>query len=353
LAEGRQDLDGTGHYPKSKFENPELPAEQFDMSRGTALIGVDIGGTKTAIVVSLEPTTVIDRVEFPTRPDRGAEPALRLIKKGIDDLLSKSQLERATFKAIGVSCGGPLDRIRGVIQAPPNLSTWVDVPIKAMLEEEFKTDCHVENDANAGAVAEHRFGAGQGCRHMIFLTMGTGFGAGIIISRRLYRGANDMAGEIGHLRLTRSGPIGYYKAGSVEGWISGGGIAQVAGRVVAAARKRGENTVLTEHVRRGKPVTARDVALAAQKGDAVATRIIRSTGQRLGQVLAILVDILNPERIVIGGLAMRLGDSLLSPARKVIQREALSPSATTCEVVPAALGERIGDVAALCVAMGL
>ena len=323
------------------------------MPKGSVLVGVDIGGTKTAMVVSLEPPIVIDRIEFRTQPERGAERALRLIKKGIDDLLCKHRMERAAIKAIGVSCGGPLDRIRGVIQAPPNLSTWVDIPIKAILEEEFKTDCHVENDANAGAVAEHRFGAGQGCQHMIFLTMGTGFGAGIIADGRLYHGANDRAGEIGHVRLTRSGPVGYYKAGSVEGWISGGGIAQVAGLVVAAARKRGKKTVLAEQLRRGKLVSARDVALAAQNGDAVATRIIRSTGRRLGQVMAILVDILNPERIVIGGLAIRLGDSLLGPARKVIQREALSPSATSCELVPAALDERIGDVAALCVAMGL
>jgi len=327
--------------------------EHFDMSKTTVLTGVDIGGTKTAIVVSLKPPTVIDRIEFRTQPERGAEPALRLIRKGIDDLLSKHDMERAAIKAIGVSCGGPLDRIRGVIQAPPNLSTWVDIPIKAMLEEEFKTDCRVENDANAGAVAEHRFGAGRGCQNMIFVTMGTGFGAGIIIDGRLYHGANDMAGEIGHVRLTRSGPVGYYKAGSVEGWISGGGIAQIAGLVVAAARKKGERTVLTQHIRRGKPITARDVALAAQAGDAVAARVIRSTGRRLGQVLAVLVDVLNPERIVIGGLAMRLRDSLLDPAREVIQREALSPSATSCEVVPAALNERIGDIAALCVAMGL
>lgn len=323
------------------------------MPKRSLLIGVDIGGTKTAIVASLKPPAIIDRIEFQTRPERGAEPALGLIKKAIDDLLCKHRLKHAAIRAIGVSCGGPLDRLRGMIQAPPNLSTWVDIPIKAILEEEFATECRVENDANAGAVAEHRFGAGRGCQNMIFLTMGTGFGAGIITDGQLYHGANDMAGEIGHVRLTRSGPIGYYKAGSVEGWISGGGIAQVAGLAVAAARKRGQRTALAEHPQRGTPITARDVALAAQDGDAVATRIIRSTGKRLGQVLAILVDILNPERIVIGGLALRLGDTLLGPARKVIQREALPPSATMCEVVPAALHERIGDVAALCVAMGL
>ncbi|MEJ2007795.1 MAG: ROK family protein [Acidobacteriota bacterium] len=314
-----------------------------------ALIGVDIGGTKTAIVISLQPPSVLERIEFPTKPVQGPEPALRLIKAGIHDLLSKHKLKAAT---IGVSCGGPLDHLSGVIQAPPNLSTWVDVPIKAILEKDFGVTCHLENDANAGAVAEHRFGAGRGCRNMIFLTMGTGLGAGIIADGRLYHGANDFAGEIGHVRLTRSGPVGYHKAGSVEGWASGGGMAQVAQKAVETSLKRNEPTLLAERLERGKPLTARDVALAARKGDAVAIRILHSTGKRLGAVLAILVDILNPDRIVIGGLAMRLGEMLLGPAREVMQREALPHSVAVCQIVPAELNERIGDVAALCVAMG-
>ena len=320
------------------------------MPKQSVLVGIDIGGTKTAVLVSSAPPAALGRIEFATRPERGAEPAVRLIKKAVRRLLSQ---HIGAIRAIGVSCGGPLDHIRGVIQAPPNLSTWVDVPIKATLEDEFRVECHVENDANAGAVAEHRFGAGQGCRNMVFITMGTGFGAGIITDGRLYHGTNDMAGEIGHVRLTRSGPIGYYKAGSVEGWVSGGGMAQVASRMVAAAQNQGKATTLTELARQGLPITARDIALAAQKGDALAARVVHSTGKRLGGVLAILVDILNPERIVIGGLAMRLGDALLKPAREVIQREALATPAASCKVVPAALGESIGDVAALCVAMGL
>ena len=187
---------------------------------------------------------------------------------------------------------------------------------------------------------------------MVFLTMGTGLGAGIIADGRLYHGTNGFAGEIGHIRLTRSGPVGYHKAGSVEGWASGGGMPQVAEKAVKAALKRRESTVLTELLRQGKPITAREVAHAARKGDVVAARILRSTGKRLGAVLAILVDILNPERIVIGGLAMRLGDTLLQPAREVMQREALPYSTAVCQIVPAQLGERIGDVASLCVAMG-
>ncbi len=313
------------------------------------LVGVDIGGTKTAVLVSSGAPSVLDRVEFPTKPAKGPEPVLRQIKAGIRDLLAKHRLKPT---AIGVSCGGPLDHIGGIIQAPPNLITWVDVPIKAILEKEFGVTCRLENDANAGAVAEHRFGAGQGCRNMVFLTMGTGLGAGIITDGKLYHGANDFAGEIGHVRLTRSGPVGYHKAGSVEGWASGGGMVQVAAKTVAAALKRKDPTRLAALYKQGKAITARDVAVAAHKGDAVAARILQSTARRLGETLAILVDILNPERIVIGGLAMRLGDTLLDPARKVMLREALPYSTAVCQVVPAQLDERIGDIAALCVAMG-
>jgi predicted NBD/HSP70 family sugar kinase len=193
----------------------------------------------------------------------------------------------------------------------------------------------LENDANAGAVAEHRFGAGRGARNMVFLTMGTGLGAGIIADGRLYRGTCDAAGEIGHVRLTPRGPVGYHKAGSVEGWASGGGLGRIATKVLG----------------QGREFSARDVAEAARAGDERARKLIRSTGRRLGEALAILIDILNPERIVIGGLAMRLGEDLLKPARAILRREALSASAAACEIVPAALDEQIGDLAALCVAL--
>jgi glucokinase len=316
-------------------------------------VGIDVGGTKTAVVLSAKLPEVLARVEFPTRPAKGPQQTLTLIKKAIVDLLAQNGADASAIARVGVSCGGPLDRVRGIIQTPPNLSTWVDVPIKTILEDEFKVECLVENDANAGAVAEHRFGAGQGFENIIFLTMGTGLGAGIIAGGKLYRGANDLAGEIGHVRLTRTGPIGHNKAGSVEGWASGGGVMQLAARSVIEAQKKGEKTLLADHIRTGKPITAREVGAAARKGDAVALEILRTTGERLGETLAILVDVLNPSRVVIGGLAMRLGDLLLEPARKAMAREALEPAARVCQVVPAALGEAIGDIAALCVATGI
>lgn len=317
------------------------------------LVGIDIGGTKTAVVLSSQPAAVLARAEFATKPTRGPQPALAAIKKTIHELLSQNNLEPAAIARLGVSCGGPLDRVKGVILSPPNLPTWNNVPVKTILEEEFKAECLVEDDANAAAVAEQRFGAGKGCLNMVFLTMGTGLGAGIIANGKLYRGATDLAGEIGHIRLTRTGPIGHNKAGSAEGWASGGGMAQLAARAVAEAQKKGAKTLLAEHGRTGKPITAREIGAAAHKGDAVALEIVRSTGERLGEVLALLVDLLNPERIVIGGLALRLGELLLDPARRVINREALEAAARACEVVPASLGEDIGDVAALCVAMGI
>lgn len=320
--------------------------------KGGVWIGVDIGGTKTAIVLSSAPPAPLARVEFATLPDRGPDRAIELIKGNIHAILSRSGSLPSELRAIGVSCGGPLDRLAGVIQAPPNLPTWIDVPVTSILRNEFAVECRLENDANAGAIAEHRFGAGKGTQQMVFLTMGTGFGAGIILDGRLYRGASDSAGEIGHVRLTRSGPAGYGKSGSVEGWASGEGMAQVATKAASAARKKSKATLLSQYLRKGRPLSAREVGLAAGLGDLAALRIIRSTGRRLGEALAILVDLLNPECIVIGGLAVHLGEALLKPARQTLRREALSSSADVCRVVPAALGERIGDVAALCVAKG-
>jgi glucokinase len=316
-------------------------------------IGVDIGGTKTAVVLSSRPPVMTARIEFPTLPDQGPERAIDKIKRSIYELMDTSNIDKATLRSIGVSCGGPLDEPAGTIQAPPNLSTWVDVPITSILREEFSLDCRIENDANAGAVAEHQFGAGQGTRHMVFLTMGTGLGAGVIANGMLLSGASGQAGEIGHVRLTPSGPLGYNKAGSVEGWASGAGMAQMAMQEVVSAIQRRESTLLAAKFDEVGILTAKDVSDAFQTGDTLAERIIENTGARLGEGLAILVDLFNPERIVIGGLAIRFGQRLLEPARRVMLREALPASAKICQIVPAALGETIGDVAAICVAMGL
>ncbi len=315
------------------------------------LAGIDIGGTKTSIVLSTRLPSVIVRHVFSTDPERGPGPAISEIIKGLRILLALGEVAGARLTAIGVSCGGPLDAHHGIIQQPPNLPTWRDVPITATLSREFAVNCYLENDANAGALAEHSFGAGQGMRNLVFLTMGTGIGAGLILNGHLYRGATEAAGEIGHVRLTPQGPQGHGKAGSVEGWASGGGLANLARMSIADASAEGRHTALAKHRENLHALTARDVAEAAESGDPLAKQIIHTTGERLGEAMAILIDLLNPECILVGGLALRLGDALLNPARRVIEREALAPSARACQILPAALGEQTGDVAALCVGM--
>jgi glucokinase len=312
--------------------------------------GVDIGGTKTAIVLSSVPPQLLGRIEFATEPEHGPEHAIQKIKAALHAMLANQGATPAPLSAIGISCGSPLDSHAGIVQAPPNLATWIDVPIVDILATEFKCPVRLENDANAGAIAEHRYGAGQGFQNVVFLTLGTGLGAGVILNGKLYSGVSGSAGEIGHVRLTPRGPIGYYKTGSVEGWASGGGMAQVAERVLKSAQRSGRKTVLLNRPA-GSRVTARDVGLAAQSGDAVALSILNTCGRKLGMAMAILVDILNPECIVVGGMAMRLGELILAPARKTLQKEALPQAFAVCKVVPAQLGERIGDVAALCIGM--
>jgi len=180
---------------------------------------------------------------------------------------------------------------------------------------------------------------------MMFLTMGTGMGAGLILDGRLYEGVSGSAGEVGHLRLAADGPMGFGKAGSFEGFCSGGGIAQVARtRVAEFSGASALKKIAAENL------TAREVGLAAEAGDALALAIWREVGERLGQALAIFIDVINPGRIVIGGIYPRCEKFLAPAMNAVIAREALPPSARDCAVVPAQLGEEIGSRAAVAVA---
>jgi glucokinase len=319
---------------------------------GKIVAGIDIGGTKTAVALSSELPRISARFAFSTSPAKGPEIAITNIMENLNKALASQGMNRNNLAAIGISCGSPLDSARGLIQSPPNLPTWKDVSICRILETEFEVPCFLENDANAGALAEMRFGAGRGTSNFIFLTMGTGFGAGLILNGQLHHGASEAAGEIGHVRLTRHGPVGHGKTGSVEGWASGGGMAQVAERYVNAAIARGSDTLLKRKDGGDTSrITARDVAEAAHAGDAVARAVVKKVGERLGEAISILIDVVNPECIAIGGLALRFDEDLLRPARKIAYREALRPSAEICRIIPAALGEQIGDVAALCVAI--
>ena len=201
------------------------------------------------------------------------------------------------------------------------------------------------NDANAGALAEWMHGAARGCRDVVFLTFGTGMGAGLILNGRLYEGASGDAGEVGHIRLAERGPVGYGKAGSFEGLCSGGGIAQVSQQ---AARERGGRVAFNPGSIDG--ITAQHVAGAAEQGDELATELLAAVGESLGRGLAVIVDVLNPEVIVLGSIYVR-SRKLIEPAMlRALDAEALPQSLRACRIVPAELGEAIGNYASVAVA---
>lgn len=318
------------------------------------LLGIDIGGTKCAVVLAratndAEDVTILGKSTFPTADYEAWPDAINALFSAAHTLLDEHAAHKS-LAGIGIACGGPLDSQTGEILSPPNLPGWDRVPIVRLFQSRFHVPTRLENDANAGALAEWRFGAGKGTRNMVFLTFGTGLGAGMILNGALYSGASGMAGEIGHVRLTKGGPTGYNKKGSVEGYCSGGGLAQMARMEVEAALKRDEDPGVLGQLNPGA-ITAQIIARAAERGDTLALRILATSGRYLGQALAILIDVLNPERIVIGSIYARAEQFIAPAAQRVIEREALEQSRAVCEVVPAELGEATGDYAALSVAV--
>ncbi len=302
------------------------------------MLGLDIGGTKTAIVLGDRGGRIHQRLQFATRTERGFAATYEELCASIDAVRARAIGAGERVEAVSVSIGGPLDVGRGIVKSPPNLPGWDDVPLKQMLTERFGLPVYVEHDGNAGALAEWYFGAARGARNVIFLTMGTGFGGGLILNGQLYRGSCDLAGEVGHIRLAESGPIAFGKSGSWEGLCGGAGIGRRAAQRYPQRWREGE-------------ITARGLAELAATGDADVRALFAEIGRDVGRGLAILIDALNPEVIVIGSLAVRLGELVLGPAREEVRREALPEAVAVCRIVPAALGERLGDVASLCAAI--
>ncbi|MDD4660972.1 MAG: ROK family protein [Massilibacteroides sp.] len=317
------------------------------------LLGIDIGGTKTAVIYAQElkgnGLKIVDKIVFTTT---NVKETLEGISFHFDEIVSRNRLAVKDVSAIGISCGGPLDSKKGIIMSPPNLPDWDHIAIVDMMKERYGIPCAIQNDANACAVAEWKFGAGVGTKNMVFLTFGTGLGAGLILNDKLYCGANDNAGEVGHVRLSKFGPVGYGKQGSFEGFASGGGIAQLAVLKLTELYQQGRRVdwCLSDNI--GK-VTAQLVAEQAYKGDSLANEILKISATYLGRGLALLIDILNPECIVIGSIYARNVDLFFPIVEKVLKEEALGISLSACRIKPAQLGENIGDYAAVSIASNL
>lgn len=312
-------------------------------------VGLDIGGTKCSACLGKVDgdfmPVVLKKEMFLTANLTPAE-VLERFSRFIEDVKKEHEVQ-----AIGISCGGPLDSRRGIIQAPPSLPLWDNIEIVRFFNERFKVPVHLQNDANACAVAEWKYGAGKGSSDMIFLTFGTGFGGGLIMGGRLQVGANDNAGEIGHVRLTKSGPLGYYKNGSCEGYCSGSGIKRLADILAKKSVYRSSYSEFISSVGE-QNVSAKTIAEYAKKGNRFCLAVYKKSGKMLGKTLSILVDVLNPEKIVLGGVFMRSGDLLLPHAKREMKKECLPAALSAVRICPAALGESVGDIAALSVAIG-
>jgi glucokinase len=312
-------------------------------------LGIDIGGTKCAVIAGTDEMKILSRKVFPTETEKGPDHAIGLLLDKSSETIGEFGIEN--LLAIGISCGGPLNSKTGTVHSPPNLPGWDNIPITSYFKEKFGVHAYLQNDANACALAEWRFGAGKGTRNMIFLTFGTGMGGGIIINGKLYCGTNDLAGEVGHIRLADDGPRAYGKKGSFEGFCSGTGIALIAKSIVKEKLELNQRVSFCNSPEDADRITARDVAEAAFKGDKTAIKILEISGEFLGKGLAILIDILNPEMIVIGSIYARCREFIEPACMEVVRREALDPALAVCRIVPAALGEQVGDYASLSVAM--
>jgi len=316
------------------------------------LLGFDIGGTKCAVILgetgSNETISIIAKEVLST--SLPVFEMIELLFATAEEIIRKHSFQNSHLDGIGIACGGPLNSKTGVILSPPNLLGWDNIPIIELTEKRFGVKAILQNDANACAVAEWKYGAGKGLQNIIFLTFGTGMGAGLILNGHLYSGTTDAAGEVGHIRMAEAGPVGFGKAGSFEGFCSGGGIAQLAQTKARDTLQRGGQTLYCNNVDELNLITAKTVAEAAFNGDENAIEVYKTCGQYLGRGLSVLIDILNPEMIIIGGIYGR-AQSLIEPwMNELIRKETLPISASACKVVSAALGEGIGDYATLALA---
>ena len=312
------------------------------------LVGIDIGGTKLATVIATTDGTILHKIRKPTEAEKGSSYVVKKLIQMVDQARRLAQIERHQLKAIGISCGGPLDAKTGVVYSPPNLPNWEAVPLKQIISQEFGTPVVVENDANASAYAEWQFGGGRGFDNVVFITMSTGIGAGIVSNGLIFHGTNGCAGEVGHQILIPDGPLcGCGNRGCLEAICSGPSIAR---RAREAASRRTNTKILELVSGEISAIKSEHVVSAAKKGDLLALDLIQQTAFYMGWGIANLINIINPEVVLIGTIAVAAGDLLLKPIRRTVQQMAMRRPAKIVQIQPAELGDQIGDLAAISLA---
>lgn len=308
-------------------------------------IGIDVGGTNVKIALVDKSGKIIYSNSVPTYAKMGYEYTVNNIKQAIKDLMKETNTTAKDIDGIGFDFPGQVDYKTGVVKLAPNIPGWVNVPIAQMIEEEFHIPTRIDNDVRCAALGEMKFGAGQGCENFVCITVGTGIGSGLVINGQLVRGASNAAGEIGHIKLQiKDGLIcGCGDTGCLEAYASGPSIVAMAQDYI----KGGKSTKFREMAAaEGGEITPYMVAKAAEAGDPVAKRIFEIVGEYIGIGLTSVINLLNPEKVIIGGGVAEAGDLLLDPIRKTIKERAMVVAGSAVEIVPAQLGNSAGVIGA-------
>ncbi len=304
-------------------------------------IGVDIGGGSVRLGIVSADGKVLARETFAT--PKGREKLLRTLVERISIL--RTQARKHGWKVLGVGIGapGPIDVQAGRVYFFPNIPGWRHTPLKSLLQRRLKLPVRVDNDAHVMTLAEFHFGAGRGAKNVIALTLGTGIGGGLVMDGRPFHGPHFSAAEIGHLIINEDGPrCACGTQGCVETYVGSGYFV----REIRKRLKAGQKSILKKWIKEGRPLTPRLAAQAAKKGDAFSKGIWRETAVHLGSALAGLVNILNPDKIILGGGIAQSGNLLFSPLRVALRKKAFSIAARSVRVVPAALGVDAGLIGA-------
>jgi glucokinase len=310
-----------------------------------AVLGLDVGGTKLAAGVVDATGAVSSFVVAPTHASRGPGDGVARLFDLARRAVEESGLEWGQIDALGIGCGGPLDDERGVLIAPPHLPGWTDVPLTELAEQEFDRRAVLANDATAAAAGEHRFGAGRGLDIVVYLTISTGVGGGAVVHGRLYRGATGNGAELGHVTVDCNGRRcpGCGRAGCLEAYVSGTSIAARAREALAGSDGTSTLAAIGD-------VAAADVAAAARDGDALALAVWDATTAMLACGVVSIVNVFEPDVVIVGGGVSRAGEQLLAPVREAVRTAAMSPAGRAARIVASPLGDRVGVVGAAAIA---
>lgn len=302
------------------------------------IIGVDLGGTRVRAVLSTGAGQILARAEMPTQADQGLEHVLSNIKLTINQVLGLADF--SNLVGMGVGAPGPLNPFTGVVFSPPNLPGWSNVPLTAILEKEFRLPVYLGNDANLAALGEYTFGAGKDYRYLVYMTVSTGVGGGVIEDGRILQGARGAAAELGHMTIDYNGPrCNCGNIGCLEILTAGPSIR----RRTIELLETGVPSKLVDMVGGNlQGITPELIAEAARQGDAAAVRIIKETAFFLGVGVTNVLHLYNPEIVVIGGGVSKMGDMIFEPLIEVVRERAMHAFWENVPIVQTELGGDIG-----------